>query len=292
MVVDGEQRRRRERDGQAVERPEQVLRVDRGMVGRAAGGDHDAGDRPLGNGGGISSMAARWPSSSRGATSGCSPISSRRLTRVSIPSDRRCSAAPLSSRPAAPLTARSRWSSARPTLGGVPGAPVARCTLGARAVLGARVVPSRLPLCTRRSSRLSLYRAREALHEVPLEQHEEQEDRQDGHGHTRRDCPEVGAEDALERDQADRQRHATLGVEHQRGPQEVVPGRHEREDRDRGQGRPDDRKEDAPPDAQLARAIDAGGVDEFRWHPPERLSQQEDVERADQVRQDQGGSQS
>ena len=58
------------------------------------------------------------------------------------------------------------------------------------------------------------------------------------------DRSEVGREEALQRRQPDRQRHALARVEHQRRPQEVVPRRDEREDRDRRQRRPDERQHD------------------------------------------------
>ena len=76
-------------------------------------------------------------------------------------------------------------------------------------------------------------------------------------------------------------------VEHQRRPQEVVPRRDEREDRHGRQRRPDDRQQDRPPDPPLAGAVDAGRVDQLVRHASEGLAQQEDVERAHDVREDQ-----
>ena len=102
----------------------------------------------------------------------------------------------------------------------------------------------------------------------------------DGDRDTRGDRPEVGREEALQRGEAHRQRHPVAGVEHQRRPQEVVPRGHEREDRDRGEGRPDDRHHDLPPDPELAGAVDAGRVEQVVGHAAERLAEQEDVERA------------
>ena len=76
-------------------------------------------------------------------------------------------------------------------------------------------------------------------------------------------------------------------MEHQRGPQEVVPGRDEGEDGDRRQRRTDERQHDRPPDPPLPRPVDAGRVDEVPGHTPEGLAQQEDVEGTDEVGQDQ-----
>src|SRR5436190_17786592 len=126
-----------------------------------------------------------------------------------------------------------------------------------------------------------------AAHEVSLDDQEEQQDRDDRQGHARGDAPEVGDELALQRRQPDRKRQPVLGMEHQRGPQEVVPGRDEGEDGDRRQRRTDERQHDRPPDPPLPRPVDAGRVDEVPGHTPEGLAQQEDVEGTDQVGQDQ-----
>ena len=98
---------------------------------------------------------------------------------------------------------------------------------------------------------------------------------------------EVGGEEPLQRREPDRQRHPLGRVQHQRRPQEVVPRRDEREDRHGRQRRADDRQHDRPPDPPLPGAVDTGRVDQVVGHAPERLAQQEDVERADDVREDQ-----
>ena len=103
-----------------------------------------------------------------------------------------------------------------------------------------------------------------------------------------RDRPEVGLEEALQRREPDRQRQPVLRVEHQGRPQEVVPRRHECEDSDCGERWSDDREQDRPPDPPLPCPVDARGVDQVVRNAAEGLAQQEDVERADEAREDQG----
>ena len=90
--VERDDRRRRERDRQAMPRAEQVLRVDRGVIGGATGGDDDLVDtRPRARRRPPPQMASLPRSRIRATEAGCSRISSRRVTprRLRLASPRR-----------------------------------------------------------------------------------------------------------------------------------------------------------------------------------------------------------
>ena len=63
--------------------------------------------------------------------------------------------------------------------------------------------------------RLSLNCAGQPAHELPLQDHEQDQDRHHSHHYTGRDSAGVGGKHPLQRHQADLKRHALAGVQHQ-----------------------------------------------------------------------------
>ena len=86
---------------------------------------------------------------------------------------------------------------------------------------------------------------------------EHRQDADDGTGHDDVPLRRVLALQAGERDGQGLQ----LGrAQHDERPQEAVPAAHEREDRERGEGRADVRQDDRPEDPEVPGAVERGGL--------------------------------
>ena len=112
------------------------------------------------------------------------------------------------------------------------------------------------------------------------------EDRDDGDGRGGEEPAVVGTVAAVERGQADCEDLFVLAVHHQVGPQVVLPGPQELEDRERGDGVAAHRQHDLVEDVDLAGAVDAGGLEDRVGDVSHRLAEHEDAEPAQRGRED------
>src|SRR5688572_19022061 len=93
---------------------------------------------------------------------------------------------------------------------------------------------------------------------------EEGDDRwQDGEGNERQDQLPIGVELAAIDHDAERPGIEALGIEHDQGQDVAVPTTHEGDDADGGDDRARERQRDVPEEADIATAIDKGGIEEL-----------------------------
>lgn len=119
---------------------------------------------------------------------------------------------------------------------------------------------------------------RQPADELLLRDEEENDAGQHGHdarGHEVVRLAEVAVL-VLEGIQRDGQRHVLLGLQINERAEEVVPRGDEGEDGGDGDDRLADGQHDLPPDAEVAAAIHAGGLDEGLGHLGEELTEHED----------------
>ena len=108
------------------------------------------------------------------------------------------------------------------------------------------------------------------------EEEEDGEDDQDAGGHE--EVPGGAAELGLVALEAQGQRELFGAVDVDERAEEVVPGGHEDEEGDDGEGGAGEGEDDAPEDAQFGAAVDAGGFGEFFGDGHEELAEEEDGE--------------
>src|SRR5690606_10737860 len=125
--------------------------------------------------------------------------------------------------------------------------------------------------------------------DLPSEQQEDDDDGQradEGAGHDDRRVRDVAAAEVVQRD-LDR---GVGGVQRDDRPEEVVPGRHEREHPEDRHPLPGDRQDDAPEGPQRGGAVHPGRLDELVGQRLEEvLPHEEHPERGDEGRQDDRG---
>ncbi|RMB85434.1 hypothetical protein CTZ28_14630 [Streptomyces shenzhenensis] len=155
----------------------------------------------------------------------------------------------------------------------------------APAVVPLPVIPGR---CGRRSLAAESGRGH-GLHDVPLEDHEDHDERecgQHGGGHGLGVLDAVGV---LHGGDADRQGHQGRVGGGDEGPEEVVPRADEDEDRHGSEHRAGQRHQDRPEDPPVARAVESGRLLQFPRQRVEVLLQDEHHHRGDRLRQDHRG---
>src|SRR4051794_492538 len=116
----------------------------------------------------------------------------------------------------------------------------------------------------RAGSGLLIAARRQTGNEVPLQQGEHDHDRNAGQHRAGHDDGRLAdVVDPGDEGQPELDGEILLAAQEDQRLQKVVPGREKDEDGQRGQGRADDRQDDAGEDAELARAVDAGGIEQI-----------------------------